>query len=108
MTFGVHPNYQRGGVGAKLLREICQQLQQQFRCEHVHLHVKADNAAAISFYTKHNFYMRTLCRNHYFIDGQLCDAYWLMLKLPAVPVPATLASSMFTEMTKYLCNCLSN
>eukprot|EP00299_Pterocystis_sp_00344_P017815 c8925_g1_i2.p1 GENE.c8925_g1_i2~~c8925_g1_i2.p1 ORF type:complete len:187 (+),score=25.24 c8925_g1_i2:498-1058(+) len=106
MTFGVHPKHQRSGVGSKLLLEICRLIQLRYGSTHAHLHVKADNTTAISFYTKHKFHVRSICRDHYFIDSRFHDALWLVLDLPQPIAPAS--ASLFSGLTKYLCNCFSN
>lgn len=91
ITLGVSPESRKSGLGSFLLHTTVTMLQQSVTaphaaarrrsCQSVHLHVKADNIAAVSMYTKAGFITAEYLRDHYRFDGRLHDALHLSLPL---------------------------
>jgi ribosomal protein S18 acetylase RimI-like enzyme len=85
-TLGVAPAYQRRGVASRLLQLMLARIaafsEAHTRIPSVTLHVKADNFAAISLYTRAGFLLLGRLQNHYYWDETYFDALALKMDLP--------------------------
>jgi len=77
-TLGVSPEFRRKGLGRYLLAFICKLLKEEFKCELIELHVKADNHAAIALYKNHGFVVAEFLSNHYYFNNAHHDAFRLI------------------------------
>ena len=75
MIFAVHPNYQKKGVGSKILAFAIKIIKES-TVEKVRLEVKIQNEQAIHFYKKRGFVIKGLLKEYY---DDLSDGY-LMIK----------------------------
>lgn len=80
-AMSVHPNWQRRGIGTRLLSHFISWVEENPRLEKIELHVHADNKTAIHLYQRHGFENEgTRARairydNNRFVDDILM-AYW--------------------------------
>ena len=78
MTLGVKETHRRQGLGRRSMDHIIRVLRAHAACEIASLHVKTENAAAVSFYQGYGFSIdpdNGFCRDHYLIHGKQYHAY---------------------------------
>ena len=75
MIIAIHPNFQRKGIGSKLLN-YCEEVLKNYLVKKVRLEVRTSNDIAINFYKKHGFEVADSLSNYY---NDSSDAY-LMVK----------------------------
>jgi len=71
---GIHPNYQRQGLGSKLMDEAIKDCYAK-RAKTITLEVRANNVKAINFYKKYGFKI-ALIKEAYYSNGE--DAIYMI------------------------------
>jgi ribosomal protein S18 acetylase RimI-like enzyme len=76
MTFGIHSNFRRQGLGSQLIRTFMS----YFECNYIYLDVHIENEAALRFYRKLGFVFERVLLNYYVIKGQGENAWRLSIR----------------------------
>lgn len=80
MTLGVRDTFRRHRLGTKALQLLIQLLRERTDCVAAELHVKAENAGAMSFYKRFGFEIdpeHGFSRDHYYIEGHNYHAFYM-------------------------------
>ena len=80
LTIATHPDYQRRGIGAKLMKKWMAAANAV--AQTAFLEVAADNTAAITLYERHNFEQAARRRNYYTRRTTKVDALIMRARLP--------------------------
>ena len=80
MTLGVRDTFRRHRLGTKALQLLIQLLRERTDCVAAELHVKAENAGAMTFYKRFGFEIdpeHGFSRDHYYIEGHNYHAFYM-------------------------------
>jgi len=75
MTFGIHADFRRKGLGARLLQALFKVIQ----CDYIYLDVHVANIDALRFYQRLGFQFDRALIGYYIIEGKGEDAWRLYL-----------------------------
>jgi ribosomal protein S18 acetylase RimI-like enzyme len=85
-TFGIHPPYQRRGLGAYLFKLTCRLLSVHFSIKDLSLHMLKSKTSTYQFYSAMGMTASSVLRDYYSFDDARHDAILMVTQIAAAGV----------------------